>query len=246
MMAMGSRFVSAVAFYGPKTGRLRELLTGVQALIAEHVGTGFRPYTLEQVHATLIALNGVREGGTIVNEYLLEHAGVRREMDLPRVMDILDGRFAVPLRVRIGGFRPGQPIPFTSRGQHLAERAFSTQGEAFVLVGWPADSLTGAARPLDELRRAMNAAGVLHRYHARPADVDNDLHLVVGHHAGAPAGALARATAAVRDKLAADPADLAIGLSDVTIVAADSHTLAPPLYVSGVPAPAAEVLALMP
>ena len=243
---MGSRFVSAVAFYGPKTGRLRELLTGVQALIAEHVGTGFRPYTLEQVHATLIALNGVRAGGAIVNEYLLEHAGVRREMDLPRVMDILDGRFAVPLRVRIGGFRPGQPIPFTSRGQHLAERAFSTQGEAFVLVGWPADSLAGAARPLDELRRAMNAAGVLHRYHARPADVDNDLHLVVGHHAGAPADALARATAAVRDRLAADPADLAIALSDVTIVAADSHTLAPPLYVSGVPAPAAEVLALMP
>jgi hypothetical protein len=239
MTVMGSRFISAVAFYGPKTGRLRELLAGVQALIAEHVGPGFRPYTLEQVHATLIALNGVRAGGTIVNEYLLEHAGVRQEMDLPRVMDILARRFAVPLRVRIGGFRPGQASPFTSRGQHLAERTFSVQGEAFVLVGWPADSISGAGRtrrPLDELRREMNAAGVLHRYHARPADVDNDLHLVVGHQAGAPAGALARATAAVRDKLAADPADLAIGLSDVTIVAADSHTLAPPLYVSRVPA----------
>ena len=246
---MGSRFISAVAFYGPKTGRLRELLAGVQALIAEHVGSGFRPYALDQVHATLIALNGVRAGGTIVNEYLLEHAGVRREMDLPRVMDILTRRFAVPLRVRIGGFRPGQAVPFTSRGQHLAERAFSVQGDAFVLVGWPADSLRGAGRtrrPLDELRREMNAAGVLHRYHARPADVDNDLHLVVGHQAGAPAGALARATAAVRDRLAADPADLAIGLPDVTIVAADSHTLAPPLYVSGVPAAAAEVLALVP
>ena len=252
MRSVGSRFISAVAFYGPKAGRLREFLTGVQALIAEHPGADFRPYTLEQVHATLIALNGVRAGGAIVNEYLLEHAGVRREMDLPRIMDILARRFAVPLRVRIGGFRPGQAVPFTSRGQHLAERTFSVQGEAFVLMGWPADSLAGVEgssrtrRPLDELRRAMNAAGVLHRYHARPADVDNDLHLVVGHHAGAPAGALARATAAVRDKLAADPADLAIGLSDVTIVAADSHTLAPPLYVSGVPAPAAEVLALMP
>ena len=246
MNGVGSRFISAVAFYGPKTGRLRELLTGVQALIAEHVGAGFRPYTLEQVHATLIALNGVRAGGMIVNEYLLEHAGVRREMDLPRVMDILARRFAVPLRVRIGGFRPDQAIPFTSRGQHLAERTFSVQGEAFVLAGWPADSLAGAGLALDELRREMNAAGVLHRYHARPADVDNDLHLVVGHHAGAPAGALARATAAVRDKLAADPADLAIGLCDVKIVAADSHTLAPPLYVSGVPAAAAEVLALVP
>ena len=243
---MASRFISAVAFYGPKTGRLRELVTEVQALIAEHVGAGFRPYTLDQVHATLIALNGVRAGGTVVNEYLLEHAGVRREMDLPRVMDILARRFAVPLRVRIGGFRPGQAVPFTSRGQHLAERTFSVQGEAFVLVGWPTDSIFGAGQPLDELRREMNAAGALHRYHARPADVDNDLHLVVGHHAGAPADALARATAAVRDQLAAEPADLAIGLSDVKIVAADSHTLAPPLYVSGVPAAAADVLALVP
>ena len=243
---MGSRFISAVAFYGPKTGRLHELLTGVQAQIAEHVGRDFRPYTLDQVHATLIALNGVRAGGTIVNEYLLEHAGERREMDLPRVMDILARRFATPLRVRIGGFRPGQAVPFTSRGQHVAERSFSVQGQAFVLVGWPAESLAGAGRPLDDLRREMNAAGVLHRYHARPGDVDNDLHLVVGHQAGAPAAALARATAAVRDKLAADPADLAIALSDVTIVAADSHTLAPPLYVSGIPAATAEVLALVP
>ena len=243
---MESRFISAVAFYGPKTGRLRELLAGVQALIAEHVGGDFRPYTLDQVHATLIALNGVRAGGTIVNEYLLEHAGERREMDLPRVMDILARRFATPLRVRIGGFRPGQAVPFTSRGQHLAERSFSVQGEAFVLVGWPTDSLTGAGRPVDELRREMNAAGVLHRYHAKPDDVDNDLHLVVGHQAGAPAGALARATAAVRDKLAADPADLAIALSDVTIVAADSHTMTPPVYVSGIPAAAADVLALVP
>ena len=243
---MESRFISAVAFYGPKTGRLRELLTGVQAQIAEHVGNDFRPYTLDQVHATLIALNGVRAGGTIVNEYLLEHAGERREMDLPRVMDILARRFATPLRVRIGGFRPGQAVPFTSRGQHVAERSFSVQGEAFVLVGWPAESLAGAGRPLDDLRREMNAAGVLHRYHARPGDVDNDLHLVVGHQAGAPAAALARATAAVRDKLAADPADLAIALSDVTIVAADSHTLAPPVYVSGIPAATAEVLALVP
>jgi hypothetical protein len=244
---MGGRFISAVAFYGPKTGRLREVLAGVQALIAEHVGDGFRPYAPEQVHATLIALNGVREdGGRVVNEYLLEHAGVRREMELSRVMDILARRFSVPLPVRIGGFRPDQAVPFTSRGQHLAERTFSVQGNAFVLVGWPAESLAGAGRPLDDLRREMNAAGVLHRYHARTGDVDNDLHLVVGHHAGALVDALVRATNAVRDLLAAEPADLAIGLPDVKIVAADSHTLAPALFVGDVPAAAADVLALVP
>ena len=68
---------------------------------------------------------------------------------------------------------------------------------------------------------------------------------MVGHHAGAPPGALAQATAAVRDKLAADPVDLTIGLTDVKIVAADSHTLAPPLYVSDIPAAEASLLALM-
>jgi hypothetical protein len=238
---MGSRFISVVAFYGPKTGRLRELLTGVQALIAEQVGGDFRPYTLDQVHATLIALNGVRDGGTVVNEYMLELAGQRREMDLPRVMDILARRFATPLPVRIGGFRPDQAPPFTSRGQHPAQRSFSVQDRAFVLVGWPAASIAGNGQPLDELRRELNAAGLLHRYHAHPGDVDNDLHMVVGHHAGAPAAALDRATKAVRDMLAATPADLAIGPSDVKIVAADSHTMAPPLYVSGIPADEASV-----
>jgi hypothetical protein len=222
-----------VAFYGPKAGRLRELVAGVQDVIAGHVGGDFLPYTPEQVHATLIALNGVRDGGTVVNEYMLELAGQRREMDLPRVMDILARRFATPLPVRIGGFRPDQAAPFTSRGQHPAQRSFSVQDRAFVLVGWPAATIAGHGRPLDELRRELNAAGLKHRYHARPGDVDNDLHMVVGHHAGAPAAALDRAAAAVRDLLAGEPADLAIGLADVTIVAADSHTMAPPLYVSG-------------
>ena len=238
---MGSRFVSAVAFYGPKAGRLRELVAGVQDLIAAHVGDDFRPYTLEQVHATLIALNGLRDGDALVNEYMLELAGQRREMDLPRVMDILARRFAPPLPVRFGGFRPDQAAPFTSRGQHPAQRSFSVQDRAFVLVGWPAASIAGDGRPVDDLRREMNDAGLLHRYHARPGDVDNDLHMVVGHHTGAPAAALDRATAAVRAMLAGAPADLAIGRSDVKIVAADSHTLAPPLFVSDIPADEASV-----
>ena len=86
---------------------------------------------------------------------------------------------------------------------------------------------------------------MLHRYHARPGDVNNDLHLVVGYHADSPAGALVRATQAVPDLLAADPADLPIGLPDVKIVAADSHMLAPQVFVGDVPA-AAAVLALVP
>jgi hypothetical protein len=239
------RYISAVAFYGPKAGPVREFLTGVQAMIAAEIGSRFLPYSLEQIHATLIALDGTQDAGTIVNTFYLRHAGHRVEMNLPQVMDTLLARFEHPLRVRLGGFAARQEIPFTSRGWNLYDRAFSVQGNAFVLVGWPADSLSGGARPLDDLRRDMNAANVLHRYHASDADVDNDLHLVVGHHADAPASALARAEATVRDRLAAHPFSLEIGIGDVKVVASDSRTLAPPLYVSDIPADSEALRALM-
>ncbi len=227
---MTSRFVSVVGLYGPKNGPVRDFLAGLQALIAEHAGDSFRPYALDQVHATLIALNGVRDPdtGIVVNEYCLQHTGARRQMDFRQVMDIVTRRFSDPLRVRIGGVARPRGIPF--------ERAFSVQGAAFVLIGWPVVSLSGPARPLDELRRDMNAANVRHKYHVRDTDVDNDLYLVLGHHAGTPAGALERAVAAVRSKLAGGPIELDIGLTDVKVVAADSHTLVPALYVSDIPA----------
>ena len=109
---MAARLVSAVGFYGPKRGPLRDLLAGVQAMITSHIGDSFLPYTLDQVHATLISLDGVRdtETGTVVNGYYLEHTGTRREMDLRQVADILTGRFQDPLRVRIGGFGRRQQV----------------------------------------------------------------------------------------------------------------------------------------
>jgi hypothetical protein len=239
-----SRFISAVALYGPKTGRFRDFLLRVQDLIAEQAGDRFLPYSLDQVHATLIALDGIPDprAGTIVNEHFLTQAGVRRPMDLGLVMDTLASHFARPLRVRLGGYRPDQEAPFTSRGQHPYERAFSVQGDgAFVVIGWP----PGPGRPLDRLRRDMNAAGVLHRHHRAAAGVDNDFHLVVGHHAGAPAAALGRATDAVRALMAAEPVDLDVGLEQVKVVAAGSRTLAPPQYVSGIPADEEILRALM-
>jgi hypothetical protein len=244
---MRSRFISAVALYGPKSRPVRDFLAGVQATIATHIGDRFRPYSLDQVHGTLIALDGVPDPatGAIVNEYYRTRTGAARAMDLGRAMDILASHLTHPLDVRLGGYQRHQEFGFTSRGQHLSDRAFSVQDNAFVLVGWPVVSLAGAGRPLDELRRDINAAHVLHRYHFRATDVDNDFHLVVGHHAGAAARSLERATDAVRGELAAAGMDIAIGLDDVKIVAADSRTLAPPFYVSGIPADEATLRALM-
>ncbi len=115
---MPGRFISAVALYGPKSGPVRELLAEVQAMIADHIGDRFRPYSLDQVHATLIALNAVSDPGTgtIVNEYFLTHQGRAVEMDLPRAMDILTARFTTPLPVRIGGYQRDQSDPLHQPG----------------------------------------------------------------------------------------------------------------------------------
>jgi hypothetical protein len=245
---VNSRFISAVALYGPKAEPLRSSLTEIQALIAGHIGGGFRPYSLDQIHATLIALNGVRDPqtGVIINEYYLEHTGAGLEMDLERALRILAAQ--LPLRVRIGGYRKDEAVPFVSRGQHLFERTFSVQANAFVLIGWPsapsAPSVYG--RPLDRLRREMNAANVLHRYHQCSGDIDDDFYLVVGHHDGDAADeGLESAVGAVRKMLSVRPIDLEIRSGDVKVVAADSHTLAPPLFVSGIPVDGAALRALM-
>jgi hypothetical protein len=234
---MSSRFVSAVALYGPKPDPAREFLADVQALIAKHIGDGFRPYSLDQMHSTLIRLTGVPDPATgrIVNEAYLEHRGIALEMNLGLAMRILSDRLACPIRVRIGGYRAGGEVPFLSQGRHLSERGFSVRDNAFVLVGWPVAALAGHGRPLDQLRREMAAANVLHHYYRDEGDVDDDFHLVVGHHSGAPPEAITEAVAAVRGRLAASPIDLDVGIGDVRIVASDSPTLAPARFAGRLP-----------
>jgi len=237
------RFVSAVALYGPKAEPLHSRLADVQALIAEQLADrdrdAFRPYSLDQIHATLIAFNALP--GTSVNQYYLEHTGQSREMDVPRAMSILSDHFSRPLRIRVGGYRNDQPPPFRSRGLHPFQRTFSVQGDAFVLIGWPA--IPG--RPLDKLRRDMNTANLLHRYHQHAGDIDDDCYLVVGHHRDAPPDALETAVRTVRAKLAADPIDIEISHHDVKIVAADTHTMFPPIFAGDIPVDEATIRALV-
>ena len=238
---MSRRFIAAVALYGPKAEPFHGLLANVQGMISSYVGDEwFRPYTQEQVHATLMSFDGIREAdGTVVNENFLTNLGERRPMDIGQAMEILMAFFAAPLPVRIGGYRRDDPVPFLSRGQHLHDRTFSVQGDAFVLVGWP----TSPGLPLDKLRRRLNAAGLLHRYHRKPEDVDGDMHIVVGHHLGAPPEALDRAVRAIRGMLAANPVTFDIAASDVRVVAAESATLAPVLLAAPIPVEAGTVQA---
>ena len=246
---MRATLVTVVSLYGPKTGPLAGLLAAIQATAARCLGTAFAPYSPEQVHGTLIVLGGYRdETGEVINEHYLGLRGERHAMDFGQVQRLVLGQLAAPLAIRIGGFGPAEPEPFTSQGRPLHERSFSAQaGRSLVLMGWPAAALESAGRcqPLDALRRSMAAAGVLHRYHAGPGDVDDDFHLVVGHYAAeTEPGRVQRAVVAVREYLAAHPVDVLVGPDQVRLLAADSPTLAAPWFSSALPVDPAEVARL--
>jgi hypothetical protein len=50
--------LSLVAFYGKKTPELGSLIQEIQSSIASVVGNKFKSYRLEQIHATLLGLEG--------------------------------------------------------------------------------------------------------------------------------------------------------------------------------------------
>ncbi|MEP7023171.1 MAG: hypothetical protein ABJB47_05040 [Actinomycetota bacterium] len=245
---MPDQLITAVALYGTKTGAFRQLLETVQSMLSERLGGKFRPYTLEQVHGTVIRLDGVAdaETGGIVNQHYLDVTSTRRAMDHGRVLDILAARLTPPLPIRIGGFRPGAPAAFSSRGQHPHERSFSVQRDAFVLMGWPAATVADglASQPLDDLRRSMNEANVLHWHHEGPADIDNDFHLVVGHHQEIPPDETAEAAAAVRGYLAGHPVQVDVGEHDLVVIASESLTLDPAQFVGQLPLDPADIVRL--
>jgi hypothetical protein len=120
------------------------------------------------------------------------------------------------------------------------------QGDAFVVLGWPLATIVSgiSEKPLDDLRKEMGEANILHWYHDSPADVDDDFHMVVGHHAEAAPATTAAAVAAVREHLSEHPIDIAVGSQQVTIIASDSPTLAPALFAGQITKDNSEIIEL--
>jgi hypothetical protein len=242
--------VTAVAFYGPKNGALKDLAESVQAIVREMLGDGFRPYTLDQIHGTVIRLDGFTDPrtGSIVSRRYCDTAGPRPPMDHARAQEILAAHLTPPLRIRVGGFQAREAAAFSSRGQHPYERSFALTRDAFVLMGWPETTIAhgSAAQPLDDLRRDLSRANIPHWYHDGPGDVDNDFHLVVGHLTTASPESAAAAVQAVRGYLAGNPIQLEVGIDQLTVIASYSTTLAPAEFVGQLPVDPADLSRLYP
>jgi hypothetical protein len=237
-----------VSFYGAKSEPFAQLLRALQEIVRHELGTRFRPYAMEQVHGTVVTLDAVpdRATGCLVHEHYREVTGDTVAVDAGRVLAILRAHLARPCRIRLGGYRPASVATFQSRGRHPYARMFSEQGGAFVAIGWPVSTIEAdlTVRSLDDLRRDMNKAGIMHRYHESHTDVDNDLHFVLGHHDDAPADRVSAAVDRARAYLAEHPVDLDLGIDQVSVAVGETTTLASATFIAKIPADEAAILRL--
>jgi hypothetical protein len=216
--------LAIVAYYGEKATALANLLTACQGQLARTLGAAFQPYALEQLHATMIGLEQVADApGDNLN--FAHHRQEQRRMDVVSLVNALRHNPDLPLSIRIGGFQE-RPYRFDSRGQTPYARSFSIQGDKLVLMGWPITPGQPEERlrpdlALDRLRRDAQRFNVLHKYHARPSDVDNDFYLRLGllHSGVVPATAVQTAAVNLRHYLSIiQPVQLTLTVADLSLV----------------------------
>jgi hypothetical protein len=245
---MADKLVSAVALYGPKERAFQVFLDTIQGILGERLGTRFRPYRLDQIHGTIIRLDGVpRESHRgVINGCYLSATNSSREMKFALALKIFDTCLTPPIGFVFGGYRPAGPATFTSQGKHPYERMFAFRENAFVLIGWPLISVINgiSQRPLDRLRRELNSANIWHYYHQSPIDVDNDLHLVLGHLDGSDQLTVDSAVQGVRSYMTYHPFYVEVGVDQISIVAANAPSLSSASFVGGLSSDPEEIATL--
>lgn len=213
--------VTLVAYYGTKPDPLVKLIVNLQQKLSQDLHAAFVPYDLDQVHATIIGLEGVCDGAHILNLNYLQCRQEQRPMDVRQVIRFIQNTALLPLTIRIGGYAAHTAYPFTSRGQSPYLRSFSLQGATAVAMGWPVAGETYPAT-LDRLRRACNSVHVLHKYHTAATDSDNDFFFVLGQITREVLSEADRQE--VQDRLrsymaAQEPLDITVGREHLSVVA---------------------------
>ncbi len=176
----GKMDLTLVACYGEKPPAMSAIIHAVQKKIRESLPPdSFCAYEPQQVHATIIGLEGRRLGDQVINTAYVERRHEARAMNLARVLHTVKTSCAIPFSIKVTGYKEGEAYPFTSRNLHPYLRCFCIQGEIAVVMGWPCEG-DHYPKLLDELRRSMQFANVLHKYHSSQDDIDNDFFFTIG------------------------------------------------------------------
>jgi hypothetical protein len=221
--------LTLVAFYGPKPVPLARLVAAIHTEIAASpLAPYFRPYTVAQIHATIVGLERAEYHG-LKNANFAAIRGEQAVMNLERALAL--ARAWPALTIRFGGFKP-EDRQLTSQGHSPYVRSFQLRlrQQKVVLIGWSHQAGNFERHTmLWALRRHFGqAANVWPKY-----DNDSDLFLALGElaipeeEARATGNACIRLEATVRDQLSGAPIDVPLTAADLAFVCYTTPTLDP-------------------
>jgi hypothetical protein len=165
-----------VSHYGDKPKNFVELLKSIHDELINSLSDAFEPYSLEQVHSTIIGLEGYCHEGKIINYNYLKLRKETRYLNPIQLLKFLRSPNIPSIEIEIGGYLDSKDYKFLSQSLHPHYRSFSIQGNIAVAMGWPRTR----TNILDDFRHSFNRINVLHKWHKKPSDVDNDFFFVLG------------------------------------------------------------------
>ena len=218
--------LTLVSHYGAKPPEFAALIRELQGTLRVEFKDQFSPYTVEQVHGTIIGLEGVASHNEVLSQNVLQLRGEKRPFNFSLMLDYLRnevGEFAV----QVGGFQSDQDYRFTSQEKAPFLRSFSLHSTTAVAMGWPRDE-TGFPPTLDRLRRSLEPFGALRKWAWREGEVDNDFYFVLGQITGPIADALSQSIEVkARAQLSAKSHLLHVGNQTLSFVAYSDLRLPP-------------------
>lgn len=224
--------ISLVALYGAKPGALKYVLESILRKIrTTELGACFKPYSLEQVHSTLIGMESLPGSNPPINANRLKKLKVKTEMNFSGFAERVAN--ALPLAIQIGGFEPSFD-GFTSLGALPYARSFQINWKSgrVILMGWPMEEGSGIAnQQLLTLRETMET----HHHIQHKYEGDNDFYMVLGQlesldsYAEPERRSLQEATQQleqlIRDYLVQHPLTCTLHGEDISLVRYEQETL---------------------
>lgn len=170
--------LTVVTHYGEKNNKLTKLLIMLQNKLSEKLGFAFRPYEIEQVHGTIIGLEGIVISDGVLSRWFRENLGEDRFIDPDRLLEFVRSDEISDIEIKIGGWKRDEEYGFESRNQHPFIRSFSFRGDIAVAMGWPYAGDTYTEEMYD-LRKSFEKVNILHKWH-KDGYRDNDFFFVLG------------------------------------------------------------------
>lgn len=175
-----------VSVYGfDKSKDFVNLIAQCQVKVGRLLDGNFISYPLEQVHATVIGLEGSISAGSLLNDNFRdknrEPEPEDREMDPEQVITVW--KSANPFTIQLGGWKDTRYGFRNLMKESPYKGSFFIRNNLVGAMGWPVkvdDHGVTFPTTLFTLRKAFETkANVLHRWHRKP-DRDNDFFFRLG------------------------------------------------------------------